>query len=447
MRATDQLRPQARRAIRGGFLGFFVDMFDIYLPIVVLAPALIYFVPPGLSTSTEAMITGSIFAATLLGRPVGAMVFGHLADRIGRKRATMIALWGFGTTTLLMAALPGYEQWGITVVICFVVLRFIDGIFLGGEYTAASPLAMEYSPKHKRGLYGAVIQSAYPIAFFSISLITLGLLTLLPAGDVDSPYVQWGWRIPFAVGGLLACALAIYYSRKVEESETFTKASPRTRSPLRELFARGNRKDFLQVFVLMSGFWLSVQPTAAVLPALLRDPVGLTYTEATLALVLTYIVTTGTIIGGGLLSQRTGRRPFLIGTGLIVALAAPVCYGLTVGLRLGFAGTTILTMATTVLGFACWGVATTYVNERFRTSVRASGFGLGYSLAVIIPSFYAYFQAVLGLVIPIEYTGIPLLVLGGLLVAIGGAWGPETRDVDFGELVTTPRSTPHEVTA
>ncbi|MCQ8836297.1 MFS transporter [Streptomyces malaysiensis] len=445
-RATrpEGLRPEARRAIRGGFFGFFVDMFDIYLPIVVLAPALIYFTPAHLSSGTKGVITGSVFAATLLGRPIGAFVFGHLADRIGRKRVTTIALTGFGTATLLMGALPGYQHWGLTSIALLIVLRFIDGIFLGGEYTAASPLAMEYSPKHKRGLYGGIIQAGYPMAFFSISLLALGLLTAMPAGTLNSAYVQWGWRIPFVIGGLMAWGLAIYYKGKVEESEAFTaskkSATTRTVSPLRELFTGDSRKDFLQVFVLMSGFWLSVQPTAAVLPALLRDPIGLSYTKATLTLVITYILTTGSIIGGGVLSQRIGRRRFLIWSGVVVAVATPIFYGLAVGLRPGFAGTTALTVATTVCGFACWGVATTYVNERFRTGVRASGFGLGYSLAVIIPSFYAYFQAALDLVMPIQYTGIPLLVLGGILVVIGGAWGPETRDVDFG--VPVPAATP-----
>ena len=153
-RRQEELDPRAKNAIRGAFLGFFVDMFDIYLPIVVLAPAIAYFVSPDLSATTTAIVSGSIFAATLIGRPVGAFIFGHFADAIGRKRSTVIAVSGFGVATLLMALLPGYEQWGIAVVVIFVLLRFIDGIFLGGEYTSASPLAMEYCPKEERGFYG-----------------------------------------------------------------------------------------------------------------------------------------------------------------------------------------------------------------------------------------------------------------------------------------------------
>jgi hypothetical protein len=105
----------------------------------------------------------------------------------------------------------------------------------------------------------------------------------------------------------------------------------------------------------------------------------------------------------------------------------------------------------TVLIIWPWGLATTYINERFHTSVRASGFGLGYSLAVILPAFYAYYQAGLATFMPFEYTALPLLVIGAILILAGAAWGPETRDVDFSEDVqeaggdraaeTSPRTT------
>src|SRR5215213_4801338 len=198
----ETLGPHAKSAIRGAWVGFFVDMFDIYLPIIVLAPALIYFISPDLSPA--ATVGGSIFAATLIGRPIGALIFGHYADKIGRRRTTIISVTGFAVGTGLMAFLPGYEQWGITAVALFIFLRFVDGIFLGGEYTSASPLAMEYSPKEKRGFYGAVIQSGYPLAYACISLITMFLLFWIPAGDLGSPYVQWGWRIPFLIGAAVA---------------------------------------------------------------------------------------------------------------------------------------------------------------------------------------------------------------------------------------------------
>lgn len=153
---------RVKSAVFGAWLGFYVDLFDIYLPIVVLAPAIGYFLSPELGTTGTALVSGSIFAATLVGRPLGAAIFGHFADTIGRKRTAEISVMGFGIATLLIGLLPGYQQWGVAAVILLIALRFVDGIFLGGEYTAANPLAMEYSPREKRGLYSGLIDSAFP---------------------------------------------------------------------------------------------------------------------------------------------------------------------------------------------------------------------------------------------------------------------------------------------
>jgi len=431
----ESLDPRAKHAIRGAWFGFFVDMFDIYLPIVVLAPALIYFVPPDLDTTTKAVISGTIFAATLLGRPVGSFIFGHFADSIGRKRTTIISVTGFGVITLLMALLPGYEQWGLAAVILLVVLRLVDGVFLGGEYTSANPLAMEYSPKEKRGFYSALIMSGYPLAFAAISALTTVLLLFIPAGDINSPYVQWGWRIPFVIGSLLAFALVFYYVYLVDESELFEEGGGGGESPLRQLFTqRENLLSFLQVFVLMTGFWLSLQTVAAILPGLLGSQVGLSQTNTTITLVVANVVLVGGYLASGVISQRVGRRPFLIAYGLISAVVGTFLYWLLLSAPPQSLFLVIL-LATviTLLVVSCWGISTAYINERFQTGIRASAFGIGYSLAVVLPSLYAYYQAALAAFMPFEYTVLVLLVIGSLLMVVGAVWGPETKDVDFSE--------------
>ncbi|MDP9488061.1 MAG: MFS transporter [Actinomycetota bacterium] len=427
-------------------MGFFVDMFDIYLPIIVLAPAIAYFVSPQMSQSTTAIVSGSIFAATLLGRPIGAFIFGHLADTIGRRRTTIISVGGFGVGTLLIAFLPGYAQLGIASVILFIALRFVDGIFLGGEYTAASPLAMEYSPHEKRGFYGALIMTGYPLAYAAISLLTLVLLQLIPAGDLNSPYVQWGWRIPFVIGALMAFALVYYYITSVAESELFEAAAESEGdeggggSPILELFRGENLWSFLQVFVLMGGFWLTLYTTAAMLPGLLTSELELSGTSLTITLVIAYLILAAAYIAAGQISQRIGRRPFLIAASIIMATVGTFLYYLLVGTAPQnlFVVIVLVTVITVVITWV-WGLATTYINERFQTGVRASGFGIGYSLAVIPPAFYAYYQAGLATFMPFKYTPLPLLLIGALLILIGAVWGPETKDVDFHkEVETTP---------
>ena len=176
----------ARRAIQAAYLGFFVDMFEVYLPIVVLAPAIVYFIPTSISGAAQATVFYVVFAVSLIGRPLGAVIFGHFGDRHGRRRTTLISVAGFGIATLSIAALPGYDAWGETAIAALIILRLFAGIFIGGEYTAANPLAMEYSPKYKRGLYAAFIHVGYPAALVCVSLLSALILKVAPGGDAGS---------------------------------------------------------------------------------------------------------------------------------------------------------------------------------------------------------------------------------------------------------------------
>ncbi|HEX3996488.1 MAG TPA: MFS transporter, partial [Acetobacteraceae bacterium] len=126
----------ARRCIIAGFIGFAVDFFDIYLPAMVLTPVITYFEPKGLSETTTTTIYYFTVATTLLGRPCGAIIFGHWADKIGRRLVTMVSIAGFGTLTGLVALLPGYSSIGVWSLVLLLVLRFIGGVFMGGEYTS-----------------------------------------------------------------------------------------------------------------------------------------------------------------------------------------------------------------------------------------------------------------------------------------------------------------------
>ncbi|MBB4935292.1 MFS family permease [Lipingzhangella halophila] len=425
------LDPRAKRAVRGAFVGFFLDMYDIYLPVVALSAAMAYFVAPTMPKPTAAIVGSLIFVATLLGRPVGALLFGRYADRVGRKRTNLIAVSGFGTMSFLMAALPGYYEWGISAVILFIVLRFIDGVFVGGSYSASSPLAMEYLPRQKRGYWGAYIMVGFPLAFVAISVITLLTQQIAPVGGIDSAYVQWGWRIPFVIGGLISLIYVVWYAKNVDESELF-RASGGTKSPLKTLFSGDSLKSFLQVFVLMSGFWLSLNTVSAIMPGLLADPVGLSGTESNALLGVAYLVLAGGYVAAGVVSQKTGRRPFLMVSGAAAAIiGTPLYYVLLTSPPDSTVLLIALVTAIVLVIVWFWGLATTYINERFQTGVRASGFGLGYSLAVIPPSFYAFYQSQLDRFMPFDLTVLPLLVVGGILVVIGAAIGPETRDVEF----------------
>jgi MFS family permease len=439
----DVRQDKATRAIRGAFFGFFVDMFDIYLPVVVLAPAIKYFVSPDLSAGATSLVTGAIFASTLVGRPVGALIFGHYADRLGRKKATLVSVSGFGILTVLIGCLPGYATWGVASVVLFIALRFIVGVFVGGEYTAASPLAMEYSPKDRRGQNSARIMTGFPLAYFMISGLTLLVLQIAPSGDPTSPYSVWGWRIPFFIGGLLALSFVVYFARHVDESEVFEAAGGSDDAPIKQLLSRDTIGHFAQVFILMTGFWLSLNTVTAILPEVLKSTVGLSDTQASFTLMIAALANVAGYLAVGQIAQRFGRRPFLIAWGLSAAVVGTFVYWMLLHFTpSALAAVIVLSAAVVVLVNPCWAMITAYINERFHTGVRASGFGLGYSLAVIIPSFYAFYESLLSNVMSETYTVLPLLVIGGLLITLGGAMGPETRDVDLGGEATAAAAEP-----
>lgn len=422
---------RSRSAVRGAFFGFFVDNFDIYLPLVALAPAMIYFIPDSIDAGTAALVASWIFVATLIGRPLGSFIFGSLADSIGRRKSTLIAVAGFGIVTLAMGCLPGYQVIGIGGVIALVAMRFIAGVLLGGEYSGANVLAMEESPREKRGLYGGIVQMGAGVAYVAITLLTLVLLAVIPGGSIDSPYVQWGWRIPFFVGAALALVFLIYYSRNVKESAVWKKSDAPKLSVLTLLRGRA-LAGLVQVFVWMSGLWFLLNSVTALLPGVLTNRIMLTSSESTLVVMVIWIVLTAMYVVGGVVSQRIGRRTYLIATGALAFVVGIPAFWLLINIS---EPNVWLAILPAVLAALCivspWAVVTAYLAERFATENRAVGFGLGYSLAVVIPSFYATYQQWLSGIIPMEYTVLVLVGIGALLTIIGAALGPETKSIEF----------------
>ncbi|WP_017773588.1 MFS transporter [Paraburkholderia kururiensis] len=438
-RDSDQsIETKRRHAIKGAFFSEFIDMFDIYLPVVVLSPVLAYFQPPHLSSGMETILASLVFITTLLGRPVGALLFGMIADRVGRRSASIWSVSGFGIVTLLIALLPGYQSIGIVSYWLLVLLRFVDGIFLGGGYTGAMPLAIEYSKKSQRGFVGGFIIAGFPAAYVTINLVAMVMFVLFPLNGVNSPYAQWGWRVPFVMGAALAGILALYYVHKVAESEIWKseagdKPKQVEKLPLTDLMRGRSGRNLLQVLLMMTGFWLTQNIITIFLPTgMLVKTLHLTGFQMTLTLMITYCVLFFSYIASGLIAQRIGRRRFFVIVGPAIAtVGAALMYALATIQGLSLATIIVLTCLLAVLVTSPWGVIVTYINERFVTDVRATGFGVGFSLSVIIPSFYAFYMNWLSAFMPLHLTSVVLLTVGGLIGAIGALMGPETKDVDF----------------
>jgi MFS family permease len=438
MSAPDPRR--TKRAVFGAAFGFFVDMFDVYLPTVALVPAMDYFLPKDMPADTRAVASALIFVATLLGRPLGSIIFGWFADRLGRRRVTLWSVSGCAVCTALIAALPGYATLGTASVVLLIVLRLVDGVFLGGEYTGATPLAMEASPRERRGWYGGIVGAGSALANCVIAAATFVVLQFSPSGGPDAPYSVWGWRLPFALGAVLCVVFLIYYSRSVDESETW-KSARKAKNPLREIVLGRSRRDFAQVFILMAGVWFASNMASGLLPTALKQEGHISATQVTAALVIAQGLHTLMFPFVGLLSDRIGRRKTLVYNGIAVAvLCSGAFLSLGAGWWSGFPAILVITFVVRVSGGSIFAVTPSYLCERFPPATRGSGFGLGYSTPLIITSFYAYYQNWLGELIPRGYTASVLLVVGGVLIVAGTLLGPETRGSDLAATVPTERA-------
>ena len=405
----------ARRAVRGGIMGNFVDQFDIFLPIIALAPAAAHLY----GTENMATNAGLIFVATLIGRPLGAGIFGPLADRIGRTITTQISIAGVGITTLLIAAVPGQAALGTATLWLILALRFLGGIFIGGGYTSAVPLAMEWAAPRRRGLVSGLIMWMSPWANASIAALVFALLGILGA----ERYAEWGWRIPFVFGGLMALALLGYYRKYVTDAPVPVPGA-RSAHPLREILFGSLHRPLWQVFVLMSGMWLFTNMAVAVLAGQL----GARFSGQEVSLTM-FIATAASAVAMatcGHVSTLTGRRRFFVAFGAGSAILAPLLYLLIFRQESG-PGLVMLVAGLQIVTVSVYGPVAAYLTERFPASVRASGYGVAYSLSIVLPALYPYYLPPLQQAFGEQAAVAGLLMLAGALVAVGAALGPKTR--------------------
>lgn len=426
-RTTDRLPPQVKRAVFAGCIGFAVDFFDIYLPLLALAPVIAIFEPKGLSPTASTTVYFFTFAATLFGRPCGAVLFGHFADRMGRRRTTMVSIAGFGVLTIAIAGMPTYASIGVWSLVLLLALRFIDGVFMGGEYTSNNTLALEMVPKSRRGLIGGILQGAFPIGFALVSAVT----SLLLAVTTHDQYVAWGWRLAFVFGGVMAFAFLMFY-RTVPESPVWLEAE-KSAAPLKEVCSGTHGRNLLQVFVMMVGFWFASQ-IASILPGIMIQQLKIPARFTSDIFLFGSIVLFFGFVGAGMLSQAIGRRPAIVLSGLAVLIGGTgLYYTLVVNALAGAPPTVIalLTGAFYILIVSPWGIVTTYISERFPTHIRASGYGIGYSAAVVIPAFTGFYLLGLATFMPYLFAPMVLLAIAGVLIVAGALMGPETREVDL----------------
>ena len=196
-------------------VGTTIEWFDffIYAQAAGLIFATQYFDPvSNESASLAQIISWASLGISFLFRPLGAILAGHLGDRLGRKPVLVVTLVGMGLATMLMGVLPTYASIGMAAPILLVVLRILQGLSAGGEWGGAAMLSVEHAPQGKRGLFGAFPQVGVPLGMFLATIFMLVLSTVL----TPEQFVAWGWRIPF-LSSVVLIVLGYLIRRAVEE--------------------------------------------------------------------------------------------------------------------------------------------------------------------------------------------------------------------------------------
>ena len=358
----------------------FYDFF-IYGTAAALVFPKVFF--PALGSTAGSVASFATFAVAFVARPVGAMIFGHYGDRYGRKQTLIATLLLMGSATVLIGLLPGAATIGIAAPILLVVLRFGQGLAVGGEWAGATLLAAEYAPPGRRGWYAMFPQLGAPIAL-ALSSATF-LVTGLTLGNTDQSFLDYGWRVPFLISIVLLGA-GLYVRLQIAETPVFRRAQGQqqlaTRAPLREALTYAPRQILLSAGTLTTMFALFYIGTTY-LTSYGTSPKGAGLSRA---FVLSIGIGAGIAMAAGVIASsiaadRIGRRAVVVlcCAGAVVwslllfpllSIHSPTAFGISV----------IVTLA--LMGLA-YGPVGALLPETFPTHFRYTGAGTSYNMAGI----------------------------------------------------------------
>lgn len=376
-----------KRVLAGSMVGTTIEWFDffIYAQAAGLIFAAQFFDPvSNANPSLAQIISWASLGISFLFRPLGAVLAGHLGDRMGRKPVLVITLLGMGAATMLMGLLPTYHAIGIAAPILLVLLRILQGMSAGGEWGGAALLTVEHAPHGRRGFFGAFPQIGVPTGMALATIFMLILSSVL----TTEQFLAWGWRIPF-LSSVVLIIVGYFIRRTVEESPAFEE--------MQEL----KKDSSAPLAVLFKNHWATVLKCALIFAA--NNAIGY--------FVIAYFISYGTKYIGyertdalavalagaaawlvstlyfGKLSDRVGRkRTFLIGYIFLAIWSVPMWLLVDTG------NVTMFYLAVIVVGFLLgptYGPMCALFAEMFPVKVRLSGVSIGYAIGSIIGGAFA----------------------------------------------------------
>jgi MFS family permease len=371
-------RRQVRLAAVASVVGTSIEWYDFFLygtAAAIVFPAVFF---PKSSSYAGTLESFATYAVGFAARPVGAAIFGHWGDRIGRKATLIITLLMMGLASALVGVLPGTATIGIAAPILLVVLRVLQGIAVGGEWSGSVLLSMEWGKQRRRGLMASWPQMGVPIGL----LLGTGAMTAIALAFPDA-FKAWAWRIPF-LASLLLVAIGLWVRLKVLETPMFARLVEEqtvAKVPVAEVIRRYPKQIVLSALLRMSEqapFYIYTAFALAYIKDHLHKTQGLGLAAVTVGGALELFL----IPAFGNLSDRLGRRR-VYATGAI--LMAVVAFPAFLLLNTGTAGFIILGVAIIAIPHAIqYGPQSSYIAENFPTGLAYAGSGLGYQAASLI---------------------------------------------------------------
>lgn len=374
-----QNRKSVIKAIFSGSVGNLVEWYDWY----TYAAFSLYFAPvffPGKDSTVNLMQTAGIFAVGFLMRPLGGWFFGRLADQRGRKTAMTISVLLMSFGSAIIAVTPGYKYIGRWGAVLLLLARLMQGLSVGGEYGTAATYLSEMGTASRRGFYS----SFQYVTLIGGQLLAVGVQLILQQWLLSPAQLQaWGWRIPFAIGAILSL-VAWYLRMAMEESTAFKKQQDipfRSKGTLRELFRYP--RELAIVAGLTLGGTLAFYTYTTYMQKLLVNTLGYTKNQSTLLSFFSLFLYAALQPVFGILSDRIGRKPLLIGFGILGTLGTiPIFYALK-------SSSSILTtfwwmMAPLLIVSGYTSINAVVKAELFPARIRALGVGFPYSVMVAL---------------------------------------------------------------
>ncbi|MEU7858128.1 MFS transporter [Nonomuraea sp. NPDC049141] len=368
-----------RKAATASVVGTAIEWYDFFLYGTAAATVFADVFFPKSSPYAGTLSAFATYAVGFAARPVGAAIFGHWGDRIGRKATLIITLVMMGVSSALIGVLPSTDSIGVAAPVLLVVLRILQGIAVGGEWSGSVLLSMEWGNQRRRGLMASWPQVGVPIGL----ILGTGAMSLvaLAAGDA---FKDWGWRIPF-LASLVLVAVGLWVRLRVMETPLFARLLETrqvAKLPVVEVLKKHPKEVVLSALLRVSEQMPFYLYTTFVITYITAPHIGMSRTFAFAAVSAAAAVELFAIPYFGHLSDRIGRRRiYLIGAALLAVIAFPY-YAL---LNTGIAVVILLTMMITQLQHSMeYGPQAALIAESFPTGLRYGGAGLGYQLASVI---------------------------------------------------------------